>query len=430
MTLRGSTASRAATVAALQQGAADHLGVGYSRVSVENVTASALLPPPPPPAAAAAGRRLGRALRQLGGASTSSSSDFASSVAAGAPLLVSATVSVAGFGADASAAQAAMGALRALAASQALRGAIAAVAPDASAQVALEAEPSWLFARARASVVVPDTSSLQAAAEALAGSLSGDAVSGAVAQAFDNPAWTAAQTPVAVVFAPPPSPPNPPRPVNPEPPPRPRPPLPPSKPGAPAPPPPVPRFPPAPPPAPVAPPSPRAPPSRPPPAPDFPPYPSPRPPLAPGQTAYPAAPPLAPGSARPWWERPPSPPPPLPPQPPQPPPAARGCAGSPCFPGATCTPADAVQIAQGLLFTCGSCPPGYTGDGVRCQDVDECALFSPCSPQSTCSNSVGGFQCSPCPPRTRGMPYLYLPGKIGQGARSCLSCLATAQRSA
>lgn len=43
------------------------------------------------------------------------------------------------------------------------------------------------------------------------------------------------------------------------------------------------------------------------------------------------------------------------------------CALKPCFPFVECeeTP------REGLGFKCGECPPGYTGDGIRCDDVNE-----------------------------------------------------------
>ena len=43
------------------------------------------------------------------------------------------------------------------------------------------------------------------------------------------------------------------------------------------------------------------------------------------------------------------------------------CALKPCFPFVECeeTP------REGLGFKCGECPPGYAGDGIRCDDVNE-----------------------------------------------------------
>lgn len=47
-------------------------------------------------------------------------------------------------------------------------------------------------------------------------------------------------------------------------------------------------------------------------------------------------------------------------------------------------------------FQCAPCPDGYTGDGVRCDDVDECQ-FSPCFPGVPCVNTAPGFRCGQCP---------------------------------
>ena len=43
------------------------------------------------------------------------------------------------------------------------------------------------------------------------------------------------------------------------------------------------------------------------------------------------------------------------------------CSLKPCFPFVECenTP------GEGLGFKCGECPPGYSGDGIRCDDVNE-----------------------------------------------------------
>ena len=50
-------------------------------------------------------------------------------------------------------------------------------------------------------------------------------------------------------------------------------------------------------------------------------------------------------------------------------------------------------------YTCGGCPPGYTGGGATgCTDIDECkALTRACDPLTTCSNTAGGYGCSTCP---------------------------------
>jgi alpha-tubulin suppressor-like RCC1 family protein len=43
-------------------------------------------------------------------------------------------------------------------------------------------------------------------------------------------------------------------------------------------------------------------------------------------------------------------------------------------------------------FTC-TCKAGYTGNGVTCADVDECAIATSCSPNAVCTNSPGSFSC-------------------------------------
>ena len=43
------------------------------------------------------------------------------------------------------------------------------------------------------------------------------------------------------------------------------------------------------------------------------------------------------------------------------------CSLKPCFPFVECT----NTPEEGLGFKCGECPPGYMGDGIRCDDVNE-----------------------------------------------------------
>ncbi|XP_054992779.1 uromodulin [Sorex araneus] len=76
---------------------------------------------------------------------------------------------------------------------------------------------------------------------------------------------------------------------------------------------------------------------------------------------------------------------------------ARNC--SECHSNATC-------LEEGAVTTC-SCQPGFTGDGVTCVDVDECALAGAhnCSQGSRCVNTPGSYECA-CPPGFRATPGL------------------------
>ena len=47
-----------------------------------------------------------------------------------------------------------------------------------------------------------------------------------------------------------------------------------------------------------------------------------------------------------------------------------------------------------LGFEC-ECNAGYSGNGMTCDDVDEC-LASPCSETAECQNSLGSYSCA-CP---------------------------------
>uniref|UniRef100_A0A671RGW1 Thrombospondin-4-B-like n=1 Tax=Sinocyclocheilus anshuiensis TaxID=1608454 RepID=A0A671RGW1_9TELE len=67
---------------------------------------------------------------------------------------------------------------------------------------------------------------------------------------------------------------------------------------------------------------------------------------------------------------------------------------SKCGPG-VCFKLDmCIQTAEGV--ECAPCPEGYTGDGVQCDDIDECQ-FNPCFSGVWCINTAPGFRCEKCP---------------------------------
>uniref|UniRef100_A0A672M8S9 Thrombospondin 4a n=1 Tax=Sinocyclocheilus grahami TaxID=75366 RepID=A0A672M8S9_SINGR len=69
---------------------------------------------------------------------------------------------------------------------------------------------------------------------------------------------------------------------------------------------------------------------------------------------------------------------------------------SKCRPG-VCFKLDmCIETAEGV--ECAPCPEGYSGDGVQCDDVDECQ-FNPCFSGVRCINTAPGFRCEKC---TRG----------------------------
>eukprot|EP00058_Branchiostoma_floridae_P009584 XP_002595072.1 hypothetical protein BRAFLDRAFT_90181 [Branchiostoma floridae] len=65
------------------------------------------------------------------------------------------------------------------------------------------------------------------------------------------------------------------------------------------------------------------------------------------------------------------------------------CLSSPCFGDVTC------QNINSSFYVCGACPPGYSGDGVTCVDVDECNITSAC--HDYCENTNPGYVCGACP---------------------------------
>ena len=77
------------------------------------------------------------------------------------------------------------------------------------------------------------------------------------------------------------------------------------------------------------------------------------------------------------------------------------CLDSPCYIGVQCvnTPGS---------FYCGSCPNGYQGNGIQCDDINECLTNNGgCSqaPLVDCINTPGSFYCGPCPPGFEGNGY-------------------------
>ncbi|XP_074677239.1 nidogen-2 isoform X1 [Strix aluco] len=77
-------------------------------------------------------------------------------------------------------------------------------------------------------------------------------------------------------------------------------------------------------------------------------------------------------------------------------------ASDPCEDGShPCAPGDRARCLPraGGRPAC-ECLPGYTGDGIDCSDVDECAE-NPCDPAAACYNTPGSFSCR-CQPGYEG----------------------------
>ncbi|XP_078571537.1 von Willebrand factor D and EGF domain-containing protein-like [Branchiostoma floridae x Branchiostoma japonicum] len=63
------------------------------------------------------------------------------------------------------------------------------------------------------------------------------------------------------------------------------------------------------------------------------------------------------------------------------------CGLQPCFPDVLC-----INVAGG--FECGDCPEGFTGNGITCEDVDECAMDFTNDCLYVCENTPGSYRCT------------------------------------
>ncbi|XP_071844501.1 cartilage oligomeric matrix protein-like isoform X2 [Apostichopus japonicus] len=80
------------------------------------------------------------------------------------------------------------------------------------------------------------------------------------------------------------------------------------------------------------------------------------------------------------------------------------CADEPCFPGVACLDIKDRNGTQVMdRVECGPCPTGYRGNGIECEDINECMESNPCFVNVTCENRVPGFFCPHCPEGFKGV---------------------------
>ncbi|XP_077570797.1 thrombospondin-4-B-like isoform X2 [Stigmatopora nigra] len=96
---------------------------------------------------------------------------------------------------------------------------------------------------------------------------------------------------------------------------------------------------------------------------------------------------------------------------PEEPPNPRPYEIPPSCPPGTCFQQDMCIPSSTGGYQCAPCPDGYTGDGIQCDDIDECQ-FNPCYPGVKCENTAPGFRCGKCPkgydgPELNGVGIFY-----------------------
>ncbi len=87
-------------------------------------------------------------------------------------------------------------------------------------------------------------------------------------------------------------------------------------------------------------------------------------------------------------------------------------AGQACTFGAYCC-AGVYCSADGQCGDSGcACADGFTGDGITCTDIDECALgTSDCDAHAMCTNTIGGYECT-APVSSLNSIFVTLPIKL------------------